>query len=448
MFLRLRVMNRSAATGAVLIVSVAVLAVHGGCASAPTTAAPAALAFPAPNIGPGSPALDRNANRDIDKGWEALQSGRIAAVRADLDPIDHSPTARLLALQAAVVANVRDPIPDLRELTTTLPGYAAAWLTLSVAAENARDEALSLAAADRGAELWPDRRWVDRSRELHQRWVGNRIDSAQNLLDNGNPAAALDTLSPALKLEPANRDAVLMEARALVALGEPDRAEAVISGLPRDPEVVKIAGHIAESRGDFTAALRIYSSLPDDLEAVLLAIAIAENQNDWLSAMNLYPLLPDNQPEKASGLYRAKLRWRISVMPDYVREALISTEINRGQLAVVLVTTAPKVESLAGGQVPLLSDIMTLPSQNEILTATRLGLIGSDRYLHRFDPEQTATPDEVRIALDNLGRLLEVEGPRWCLPNVEIENCTELEEPITGETVAALVIGMAVQEAE
>jgi tetratricopeptide (TPR) repeat protein len=278
--------------------------------------------------------------------------------------------------------------------------------------------------------------------------VGDRIDSAQSFLDNGNPIAALDALSPALELEPANRDAVLMEARALVALGEPDRAEAVISGLPRDPEVVKFAGLIAESRGDFTAALRIYSSLPDDLEAVLLAIAIAEHQNDWLSAMNLYSLLPDNQPEKAPGLYRAKLRWRISVMPDYAREALSSTEINRGQLAVILVISAPQLETLAGGQVPLLSDIMTLPSQNEILTATRLGLIGSDRYLHRFAPEQIATIDEVRTALDNLSRLLGAEGPRWCLGDLETENCTELEEPIAGETVAALVIGMAAQEAE
>jgi tetratricopeptide (TPR) repeat protein len=348
MFPYLRVMNRNAATGVVLIVFAAVAAMFGGCTSAPATAPPTALAFPAPNTGPGSPVIDRSTRRDIEKGWKALKGGNIAAARSEIERSGQSPVARLLGLQAAVVANDRDPIPDLRDLTTNLPGYAAAWLTLSVAAEKTLDEALSLAAAARGAELWPDRRWIERSRELHQRWVGDRIDSAQRLLDIGEPGAALATLAPALELEPANGDAVLIEARSFVALGEPDRAEAVISGLPRTPDVVKLAGHIAEARGDFTAALRIYSSLPDDTEAVLLAIAVAEKQGDWLSAMNLYSLLPDNQPEKASGLYRAKLRWRVSVMPNYVREALSSPEINRGDLAVVIVTLAPMVETLAG----------------------------------------------------------------------------------------------------
>jgi hypothetical protein len=91
---------------------------------------------------------------------------------------------------------------------------------------------------------------------------------------------------------------------------------------------------------------------------------------------------------------------------------------------------------------------MTLPSQDEILTATRLGLIGSDRFLHRFVPEQTATPEEVRTALDNLGRLLGVDGPRWCVGSEEIEDCIELEAPIAGETVAALVIELAARGGE
>jgi tetratricopeptide (TPR) repeat protein len=439
---------KHATAAAALAAAALSLVLSAGCASAPATAPPVRLDFPAPDSGPGRPDLSRADQDQIDKGWKALLNGDAATTRAIASQAGANPVSELLTLQAAMVAGSGDPVSDLERLTAAESEYAAAWLTLSVAAENADVEKVALDAASRGAELWSEKRWREREQRLHQRYVGDRVDSARVLYEAEDPDAALEALQPALELDPENRDAVLVKARALIALDQPDRAEVALSGLPRDPEVVRLSGNIAEARGDLSAAMRIYSSLPDDPEAMLLAVAIAENQGDWLAAMNLYTSLPDERPEKGPGLRRAKLRWRLSVMPEYVQEAVDSPELERAQLAVVVVSLAPKVETLAGGQVPLLSDVMTLPSQNEILTATRLGLIESDQFLNRFHPERPVTAIEVRSAVDNLARLLELDRPRWCTDEADTRPCAAIAEPISGEGVAAIVIEVVTQEGE
>ena len=316
-----------AAASALTLVSLITLS---GCASAPATAPPTRLEFPAPDSGPGRPNLPQPEQNQIDKGWKALLHGDPTVARSSASQAGSNPAADLLSLQAALVENA-DVMPDLERLTDNHSGYAAAWLTLSVAAEKADDEAVALGAATRGAELWPEKRWLDRQQTLYQKYVGSRIESARELYEAERADAALEVLDPALALAPDNRDAVLLQARALIDLGQPDRAEAALSSLPREPEVVRLAGRIAEERGDLSAAMRIYSSLPDDPESVLLAVAIAERQGDWLTAMNLYTSLPDERPEKGPGLRRAKLRWRVSVMPEYVQEALYSPELDRSE---------------------------------------------------------------------------------------------------------------------
>jgi hypothetical protein len=91
---------------------------------------------------------------------------------------------------------------------------------------------------------------------------------------------------------------------------------------------------------------------------------------------------------------------------------------------------------------------MTLPSRDEILTAARLGLIESDQFLRRFYPQRPVTAGEVTHAIDNLGLLLGVAGPRWCTADQEDEPCAEIVEPVSGEHVAGIVIEMAVQKGE
>jgi len=236
------------ATGAAILAAAALsLVISAGCASAPATAPPVRLDFPAPDSGPGRPDLSRADQEHIDKGWKALLSGDPASARAIASQAGANPAAELLSMQAALVASSGDPVSGLEQLAAEESEYAAAWLTLSVAAENADDEKIALEAASRGAKLWSDKRWLEREQRLHQRYVGDRIDSARELYETEYPEAALEALQPALALDPDNRDAVLVKARALIALDQPDRAEVALSGLPRDPEVVRLSGNIAEA---------------------------------------------------------------------------------------------------------------------------------------------------------------------------------------------------------
>ena len=430
----------------VAALAIGVITSMSGCATAPPVTAPATLAFPSPDSGPGRPVIDRAAQRAIDAGWNELLRGDAGAARKSAARAGSGSAAELLGLQATIVAGDGDPIPGLRRVTDAQPEYAAAWITLSVSAEQANDEALAIAAADRGADLWSIGRWQERADQLHNRWVGDRISSAQRLYEAKQPANALETLAPALALEPDDRPAVLLKARILLALDEPDRAEAALASLPRDDEVVLLSGNIAEARGDLNAALRIYASLPDNPEATMQAIAIAEAQGEWSTAMDLWSSLPKNTPEKALGLNRAKLRWRLSVMSEYVHEAVRSTDLDRADLAVILVSLAPKLETLPGGQVPLLSDIMDLPSQNEILTAVRLGLIDSDQLDHTFDPDRPVTAGEAETAIDRLSTLLTLDHPRWCTKTDDDSPCTVLDSPISGARVAGIVIDLVARE--
>lgn len=415
-----------------------------GCATTQPAGTPERLAFPSPVDGPGAPDLGKQASKRIDKGWRALTRGDTAGARASAVEAGASEASRLLDLQARIIGGGPVPIAALAELTAEFPGYAAGWLTLSAAAEAGEDEATALEAAARGAELWPAKRWRERVRELRQRWIGDRLGSAARLLESERPAAAVDALQPVLAIEPDNRDALLLEARSFVALGEADRAEAALSGLPRDREVVLLAGDIAVARGDRRAAIRIYASLPDDPEALLKAIDLAEADGDWQTAMSLYSGLPDERPEKASGLRVAKLRWRISVMPPHVRESFEADTLDRSGLAVVLVSLVPRVASLPGGRVPLLSDIVDMPSQREIITAARLGLLGTDPLEHRFYPQRAVTAGEVRTAVTKLGLLLGVAPPSWC--DGAEDECVHIEEPISGRQVADIVINMMDEE--
>lgn len=437
-------LHRGSARGAGgRLLGVALALALGGCASAPKGALQT-LPFPAPDSGPGRPALEHGDSAALEAGWQALLRGDAVAAEARAGTLAAGPASRLLALQSSLVAGGTPPVSELAELVATAPGYAAAWLTLSVAAERAGDEKTALDAASRGAALWPDRRWEERVADLRARWIDDRLQNARRLSSDGSQAAAADALEPVLALEPNNRDARILLARALTGLGDLDRAEAALVDLPRDAEVVLVAGAIAEARGDRKAAIRIYSSLPEALEPALRAIALAEADGDWLTAMNLYGGLPDDHPGRDAGLRAAKLRWRVSVLPPYVGEALAAERLDRAGLAVVLVALAPRVESLPGGQVPLLSDIVDMPSQREIITAARLGLIDIDRLEHRFDPHRLVTEAEVRKALVALGRLLEVEPPRWC--GSAGGDCVRLDQPIAGSRVAEIVIAMVAEE--
>jgi hypothetical protein len=56
------------------------------------------------------------------------------------------------------------------------------------------------------------------------------------------------------------------------------------------------------------------------------------------------------------------------------------------------------------------------------------------------------TAGEVQFAVDNLGLLLDLDGPRWCVDDIDGQPCAEIVEPISGEMVAGIVLEMVSRE--
>ena len=80
-----------------------------GCASAPATAPPVRLDFPAPDTGPGRPDLSRADQEHIDKGWKALLKGDAASARAKRLPGRRQPGRRALIAASCVGGRQRQP---------------------------------------------------------------------------------------------------------------------------------------------------------------------------------------------------------------------------------------------------------------------------------------------------------------------------------------------------
>lgn len=392
------------------------------CSTAPQLTGPRLeVPFPSPLSGPGRPELEKSQQRLLRDAWKSLlagqiqQAGELAAGAGDLAP------ARLLRYQVAFLSDeepeTADLIGRLHELTLALPEYAAVWVTLSVVAERTGDEPTALHAAVESAHLWGKEPWVSRAETLNQTWVEGRIERASELVANGAAAAGVELVEAALKLVPAHREGRLVKAEALIELDRVEEAEVLLAGLPGDADALFLAGHIAEGR------------------------------HDWLTAMEIYSSLPTSYLDRDSALKRTQLQWHLSHMPDHVKSALGSQQLTRAELAVLIVALAPQLEGFGGSNVPLLSDIVDLPSYREILTAVRLQLIDPDPLEHRFFPERVTSPAEVRLAVDGLCHLLALPTPVWCEPDIVLSSpCVDIEKPVTGSEVAGLILEMVQKE--
>jgi hypothetical protein len=344
---------------------------------------------------------------------EIQLADELAAGVGDLAP------ARLLRHQVAFLGDEEpaDLAVELRELTQELPEYAAVWVTLSVVAERIGDEPLALHAAAESAHLWGKEPWASRADTLHQTWVEGRIERAAELVTGGAAAAGVELVEAALKLVPAHREGRLVKAEALIELDRVEEAEVLLAGLPGDADALFLAGQIAEGR------------------------------QDWLTAMEIYSSLPTSYLDRDPALKRTQLQWHLSHMPDHVKGALSSEQLNRAELAVLIIALAPQLEGFGGSKVPLLSDIVDLPSYREILTAVRLELIDPDPLEHRFFPERVTNPAEVRLAVDGLCHLLALPTPVWCEPEIVLSSpCVDIEKPVTGREVAELILEIVQRE--
>jgi hypothetical protein len=403
--------SRSSACPRVVFAFVLMLLSISGSASS-------AELIPSPLQGPGVPELSRSERRAIDKAWAKLDSGRLDAAAKRAARSGASPAAELLRIQIDSLSERENLLADLQRLADENPEYAAAWATLSLLAEAVADEPTAYSATRHVAELWAAPRWSSRAEELEKLWVEDRVALADRLVAAQAPQDALHELEAALMLEPDHRDGLLVEARALLAMDRIDDANGVLARLGNDPEALMMAGEIAEL------------------------------ERDWLTAMDRYDALPADTPGRDAALRRAKLNWRLSVLPAHTQRALASLELSRSELAVLLVALVPQIEAIGGGQVPLLSDIVDLRSQREIVTVVRLELMTVDRLEHRFDPHRAVTADEVRTAVDRLAALLGAPAAEWCTPSHVLSSCQEIVTPVTGRNVADVIVGLIHEELE
>ncbi len=389
------------------------IALLAAAVSAAAAATDSGQQLPSPLDGPGRPQLERSDQRRIEKALKALARGKPDSAAQNASRAGVSAPAELLRLQIRMLDAGEAPLAELQQMTVANPEYAAAWATLAVAAERSGDAPNAYPAARRVAELWPGSRWAALADDFRRRWVEEPVAEARRRLEENAPEDALDLLAVPLSLEPALRDGRMVEAAALLRLGRLGQAEAVLVDLGEDPDALLLHGEIAERR------------------------------RDWQTAMDVYSRLPADHPGRGDALHRAQLNWRLSVLPSYVQATLASPELTRAEFAVLMVALVPQVGAVGGGRVPLLSDIMDLPSQREMVTVVRLGLMEVDELEHRFFPDRPVTADEVRAAIDRLAEILGAEAPVWCEPPAVVHSCSVVTAPVSGRSVAELVLALA-----
>jgi len=388
-------------------------AVLAALALAVASAVAAQLALPSPLEGPGRPELKRRDAKRLAKAVTKLEDDDLAAASAAAAKASDTPARELLELQIAMAAE-EPPVPELEQLCAGHPDYAAAWVTLSEAAARSGLESTALDAARRSAELWPESTWAQRAGELERRYVDGRITQAQAIAAEGQAEAALEIVEGALALDPSDRNALLTKADLLGELGRPDDAEAILRTLGDDPDVLIRRARLAESQHDLAAAMALWGALPAGVAG------------------------------REESLRRVQLEWRRQNLPDHVQAAIADESLDRAGLAAVLVGLVPETHAIGGGQVPVLSDIVGLDAQREILTAVRIGVMQADLLEHRFYPRRTVEPSEVRRAVDKLCSLLDRKSPQWCAEEApETAECIALESPVSGAAVANAVLRTA-----
>jgi tetratricopeptide (TPR) repeat protein len=403
--------SRSAGSCLVLVVGLMVLT----CAAVAVDAAPqgdTARRFPSPVEGPGHPRLDRSQRKKVEKTQQLWRKGKPDKAVKTLRRLDSGPAQDLLRFQIGHSSRTSDQLPAVQRLTADHPAYAAAWMTLLIVARDAEDEATAYQAAGRVVELWPGSTWANQAEQTRRDWVDGRIARARKGLPTGNAEQALDEVHAALELDPGNHEGLMVQAQTLVELERFDDAASVLGQLGTDTEALMLAGRVAELSGDL------------------------------VTAMDRYGAAPPETPGRDEALRRVQMTWRMSVLPAYVQDALASEEVSRADLAVLIVNLVPQVEALGGGTVPLLSDILDLPSHREIVTVARLGLLSVDRLEHRFGPDEIAEPDDIRSAIDRLNDLLGLAPLVWCNSSAMVSSCMELAAPVSGKKVADMVMSL------
>ena len=373
--------------------------------------------FPSPLAGPGVPEAPPAVREAVAAGWNALKrSGTAAALDASRRAGRH-PLAVLLAHQAAYLDGGTGLTGPLEALTGAHPEWASAWITLSFAAEREGRTELAVTAAERAAALWPEPRWTARAARLRDAWAGPILEAARTALAGGDAEGALARLD---RLEAAGvRDETVLSlrARALAAAGRPAEARELLRKLPETPERTAMAAALAEAARDWPEALRLYSALPED----------------W--------------PGRDTDLSRVKLLWRLDNLPPSFRKALEAPELDRARMATVLVALAPQIEAAGGGNVPIMTDVVGIPEQREVLAVVRAGIMQPAGWDSNFRPEREVTPASAAEILGRLAAFLGRPLPPACGETPSPE-CLGLTAPVSGPMVRKAIWAILFPEEE
>lgn len=383
---------------------------------AATSGARLTIDVPSPLTGPGRKPIDSTERKAVDKAWGDLLAGRGTDARATVARFA-SPQTELLRLQITLAEGPSAEIQKrMQDFVDEYPQYAAGWATLSTVAELQGDETVALNSAHRSSQLWPSGPFAGRGNDLQQRWVNDRIERSRETLTAGQPMEALSIIEQALALDPDNQSALLTRAEALLQLQQGPEAEAALSRL---------------------------GSLP---EALILRADLASTEGRWQHAMDLLGSLPEDHPAKDKALRRAQLMWRISILPPYVHEAVYSKAVTREQLAVILMAMVPSLEVQTGGATPLLTDVIDLPSQRAILTATRLDIMSVDRAAMLFHGQRAVTRGESKSAIEATCHISGFSAPLWCEPGMSRDDgCIVIEAPVQGMDLVEVLLSVDIR---
>ncbi len=158
--------------------------------------------------------------------------------------------------------------------------------------------------------------------------------------------------------------------------------------------------------------------------------------------MDSYSSLPEDYPQRSSALRRAQINWRLTLLPAYARESMAADQVTRSDLAVILVSIQPQLETLPGGEVPVMSDIVDHPGQREIITVVRLGIMRADSERPSLLPGYPMQDVEtIREAIQRSRALLGLTAPSGAPePGMVGSVCTSISVPTSGGTIVNAVI--------
>jgi len=318
----------------------------------------------------------------VERGDRAVARRQAEALRRENPLLE--PAAVLLAQVEFVEGNHHRAAELLQPIVAAHTQYVAAQLLLGRTAEKIEDVAGAFASyfeITQVSTLASDRANALRDRALEI--VGNRV---QDALRRG-------------RTEDATRDVLVL---ASWAPGELVTLQAALG----------LAQAVGDSEGELKAARMLVPLLPEDnLMKVRLADLELET-GDPSAGLRIFQELAGMDPQDvalAERLARAKLQWRLTLMPAKVLELVRQPQLSRAEFAAVVYWLFPVVRYGRAGSGRIANDILDNPHRQEIVRMVNLGLAVVDTTLHTFGPDKPQTRGR---ALLGLLRLLDLQDPR------------------------------------